>query len=170
MTNNESQPKPGFRRTASDLLNIPEGTQPKFRNFGDELGQVMNDYHERRRLEEAEANKRSLARAADQLQEFAHVSVENEIVMAGKPALRIVAEHAITELNKPKEHLATEETVEDETQQDTEPRMTISEVRALIDKENEETRDYNGQTGESHPQITDDPVTYARGHGITISY
>lgn len=171
MSTNESQPKPGFRRTANDLLGIPEGTEPKFRNFGDELGQVMNDYHERRQQEEVRARQMRLVHAAEQLEEFKTIKVENAIATAGKPVLRLIEQFVIADLNMPMPiEQASGAVVSEVERPDDRLYMTINEIREMINQENIETSIYNADTVQDHPHISDDPVTYARKNNIRINY
>lgn len=167
MTSNDVPKKPGFRRTADDFL----GTDPqnvKYEVPGEKLGQILDASEEQKKLARAAEERARYDRAAAQSQELSRISIENAVMIAGNPALQAVAEHTAAVMNQPKE-VQTSEVASTPTEADNnDDAMTVEEVRALINQENNEASLYHGETGESVSMITDDPVTYARKHGIQI--
>jgi hypothetical protein len=161
MTNNETpKPVPGFRRKM-------DTSNAKFDVPGERLGQVMNDYHERRAEEAAEERRQGLMRTASKLEEFKKISAENATIVAGNPALKIVAAHAIAQLNRPKEAVTYTESEVDNDSDDREV-MSLREVRQRMQDEYNEALDYASQTGDPMQYTYTDPVTYARNNNIRI--
>jgi|GEM_PF-6431011 len=168
MTSNDIPKKPGFRRTADDFLGgKPENA--KYEVPGEKLGQILNAHAEQLKLERAAEEQARYDRAAAQSKELSRISVENAVMVANNPALKTVADHVTAVFNQPQEQVTETETADSSVEDgNSENVMTVEEVRALIDRENNEASLYHGETGEEVSMITDDPVSYARKHDIRI--